>query len=627
MRLARAACRLGAAAACTRCHLARLGTPSAAPGGLRHRCCAPCPAAPAHCHPQRPQQHPASAPRGLLPPGPRPRSSTCRCSSRASSSPSVLSAAAAPSPSPAPSAAAAAAPPAAPNAMAPGPASPARDESASPPLPPPLSLAADAPPSTSAPTASAPAAADRYTAALEAAAAAGAPWSWPWGPLAAPSSSSPSSSPPLQPLPLPPGPPPLRRPLLLVSDLDDTLIAGWGWGEAARPELRPACDAASAALVAALDHWRGRGRGQPGGGTGAGNGDGQAFPCGLAVNTGRTLPLFLRVLRERGPGVVPVPDVLCAGVGSRVYLRRPAGGPADEPSGWEEHAGWAAAVAAEWDVGAVWRGVEAARRQLGEDCLQLRDPSECDALKATLAAPAPCLPPLLGLLEGALGGEGVRYRLVIGPTDPAGWAYVDVLPARAGKAAAAAFVATHVFGAGGGGRPGLEDMVVAGDAPNDLDMLLGAGGGGGGRGGEGVAGGAAIAVANCSPTIKQAVALLSNGGRERWPGLGRSGGGSGGAGADGDGGGPPPLAAPRGGCVGAAVAVELGPGVVAGVVAALGAGRGTAGPGSEVGGAGPAGGPTGLELLPPPTPGLRLHLASRPGAAGVMEGLRALGFC
>ncbi len=140
------------------------------------------------------------------------------------------------------------------------------------------------------------------------------------------------------------------------------------------------------------------------------------------------------------------------------------------------------------------------------------------------------------------------------------------------------------------------------------------------------------------------------------PAVGHSAGG----GQPGGGGGGDSGAGPVPGCEvnGAVVATELGEEVAAQVMAVLGAGRGAAGgrrqqqhqqqepPGAGPGARAPAakgqeapgrrgGSGAALEgdcgtahslLLRGVSPGLRLHLASRPAAAGVLEGLEALGF-
>ncbi len=71
-------------------------------------------------------------------------------------------------------------------------------------------------------------------------------------------------------------PPALLRPLLLISDLDDTLIGGTPLlDEAERRGAAAECDARSAALKATFAHWRRL--------AAAGCGP----PCRLAINTGR----------------------------------------------------------------------------------------------------------------------------------------------------------------------------------------------------------------------------------------------------------------------------------------------------------------------------------------------------
>ncbi|GLC45810.1 hypothetical protein PLESTM_001782500 [Pleodorina starrii] len=460
-------------------------------------------------------------------------------------------------------------------------------------------------------------------------------------------------------------PPALLRPLLLISDLDDTLIGGASRednnqendssgipsnseaqqeGEASSAA---ACDARSRALKAALAHWRELGASARG------------PQCRLAINTGRTLPLFLAALEERGE-VIPEPDVLVCGVGTRVYLREAAGGPMGSASGWREDVSWAEHISAEWSIGEVTAALRAAMDQLGPDCVSWRNPAENDELKLTVCVSLGALPSLVERMDNRLRTAGLRYRVVIGPTDdPPGWAYMDVLPARAGKNAAAHRVVS-LLGCEAGAA------VVAGDAPNDLDMLAGAHH-------------HSIVVSNCHPSVRSfalEAASRHHQHQHQQQGQGQQGqrqrlqGGTtaipqaDGQAADSEGEGQRDcddgdnrndrglagdwravggwderaVAAAAAGCGGAAVAAELGP-VMRHVLAALmrgqevaaeeeGAGARWRGEGDGCGRLGPvelaaaAVGPGG-EVL---SPSLRVHLASLPAAGGVMEGLHAFGF-
>ncbi|PNH06029.1 hypothetical protein TSOC_007637 [Tetrabaena socialis] len=397
--------------------------------------------------------------------------------------------------------------------------------------------------------------------------------------------------------------PRLLRPLLLISDLDDTLVGGEGEGDDASQ-----CDAHSRELAAALARWRNSAAASRAEGASSGAPD-----CRLAINTGRTLPLFLRAVAERGAEVIPEADVLVAGVGTRIYVRRQEAGPMGSASGWEEHLEWSAAMSRDWDIEAVRSAVEDAMQHLGPDSMAWRNQEENDGLKLTVVAAVQALPDLVGFLDARLRAAEVRYRIVVGPT--LGWAYLDFLPGCAGKNAAAHYV-RRLLGSDAAA------VVVSGDAPNDLDMLAGAS--------------QAIVVANCHESVRHFAVMAVQWQDEQQPRTPPAGA---------------PLSCEGAACCGAAVAVELGPAaeqVVAVLTAAAieacdgdscGAGasvfRGVYrwGVGVDIGGlAGTTGVPSGEGRVDsgggaePPTPLRRVHLASRPSAAGVLEGLSAFGF-
>ncbi|KXZ41041.1 hypothetical protein GPECTOR_912g170 [Gonium pectorale] len=423
--------------------------------------------------------------------------------------------------------------------------------------------------------------------------------------------------------------PPLLRPLLLVSDLDDTLIGG------------------ERVTGARHDH--------PGGGGNGGAGTAASWLSSRA----ETLPLFLEAVAARG-GVIPEPDALVCGVGTRIYLRAREGGPMGSAAGWAEHAAWAEHVSQEWSLEAVTEALEEAMRELGPGSLQWRDPDENEGLKLTVAVALGALPAGVAALDQRLRSARVRYRTVIGPTDdPPGWAYMDVLPARAGKNAAAHAVAALLLPP----PPGVEGQKEGEEREEGPDA----------RG----AAHHSIAVSNCHPAVRSfALAALErqrarreaeeeeeeeadsemrgaglDDGREQEEGEeGKRGAvdravqeqaeaGSGAAARVGEGElqrARPLLEARPGagvacGCGGAAVAPELGP-VMGAVLRVLrGEGPGGEGPGGDRGGGGSGdGAATGLHaelwLAEPWSPRLRVHLASLPAAGGVMEGLRAFGF-
>lgn len=127
---------------------------------------------------------------------------------------------------------------------------------------------------------------------------------------------------------------PPALPLLLVSDLDGTLVGDDGAARAF---------ASYWALTAAPSGSR------------------------LVFSTGRALSSFEALAAEQGAELLPVPDALICAVGTRVYRRG--------EGAWVEDAAWTAQLDAEWDLAAMreitygaWRsagaagGAEASRR-------------------------------------------------------------------------------------------------------------------------------------------------------------------------------------------------------------------------------------------------------------------------
>ncbi|EFJ45705.1 hypothetical protein VOLCADRAFT_93844 [Volvox carteri f. nagariensis] len=106
------------------------------------------------------------------------------------------------------------------------------------------------------------------------------------------------------------------RPVLVVSDLDGTMVGD---------------DSATAAFKS---WWE----------------DAGVLRGGVLVyNTGRSLDSFLELLRSKS-SVMATPDALILAVGTCVYLRNPAGGPPDQPSGWKEDRDWSATLDERWNL-------------------------------------------------------------------------------------------------------------------------------------------------------------------------------------------------------------------------------------------------------------------------------------
>jgi sucrose-6F-phosphate phosphohydrolase len=218
-----------------------------------------------------------------------------------------------------------------------------------------------------------------------------------------------------------------RPPVLLVTDLDDSLIGD---------------DEATAAFTA---WWRAVG--VPAGGR-------------LVYNTGRALDLFEALLAEKR-GVLAEPDMLISSVGTKIYTkiytRRGAG--------WREDEAYAAALGRGWDLEAVREAAYAALAAVGRDAMHFRPPSEMNEHKVTCGVRGDVLDRVRAAVGGALDAAGVAHRLIVSGAGE--WHYIDVVPARAGKAQALEYARAALgFDAAA--------TVACGDSGNDVDMLQGA---------------------------------------------------------------------------------------------------------------------------------------------------------
>jgi HAD superfamily hydrolase (TIGR01484 family) len=238
---------------------------------------------------------------------------------------------------------------------------------------------------------------------------------------------------------------PLRRRLLLSSDYDDTLF-----GSRSDPRHTDASEA-FARVFPRLRH--------PSCGS----------PARLAINTGRTLSLFAAHpdAEQRLNALGLEPDVLIAGVGTRVYWKR--------QGAWVEDTAWTAAVGEGWTPHLARSAVEralAASAALREARFQREEELHDHKLTVSFegddeAAAKLCAE--ITKLFAEVGASREPPRLVTGPCGGGGGSrgrrrYIDVLPAPAGKGNAMLFVAQAL---------GYEkhEVATAGDSHNDLCML------------------------------------------------------------------------------------------------------------------------------------------------------------
>ena len=189
---------------------------------------------------------------------------------------------------------------------------------------------------------------------------------------------------------------------LLVSDIDHTLTGDAGGA------------ARLAAWRRAAPHWR------------------MAFATGRSISEAR----FVAARWD-----LPEPDAIAASVGTEIYL--PA------PGGWRLDEGFAAHIAEEWDRAALLRALRRVPGLAPQDAIEFR------RFKLSYTGPAAAAEAARRILAAAR----LRARVV-----HSHGRLIDVLPIRAGKAAAMRRIADRL------GAP-ARAVLAAGDSGNDLDML------------------------------------------------------------------------------------------------------------------------------------------------------------
>ena len=167
-----------------------------------------------------------------------------------------------------------------------------------------------------------------------------------------------------------------------------------------------------------------------------------------AVATGRSLHAALDVLEHAG---APLPPVMIVAVGSEIYLRDPTG------PGYVLDRDWADHIAEGWDrerTDAIAIGTPGLRRQ---PTLEQRTWKLSYFIGSDLDAEA--AEACVRKLRERLAEAGLAANVVHSHGD-----YVDVLPPRANKGLAVAFLARKL---------GISDhaVFVSGDSGNDIDML------------------------------------------------------------------------------------------------------------------------------------------------------------
>ncbi|KAL4457961.1 hypothetical protein ABPG75_012826 [Micractinium tetrahymenae] len=242
-----------------------------------------------------------------------------------------------------------------------------------------------------------------------------------------------------------------RPPMMLVSDLDGTMV---GEGEEA--------DACTREFAT---YWE----------------ENAALAGGVLVyNTGRSLGQFQGLLEYKA-GALPVPDVLITAVGTKIWRLDCEGGTRGTASGtaWQEDHQWARTLDEGWNLGQIRECVQQVLDRRSDAAFWLDNGTEhphrvCISTRADVTAT------VMAELERGVAGSGLQCKVIVSGTGD--WRYVDVTAARAGKLAALEYV-RQLYGVH------HSRCVAAGDSGNDTLML-------GGRN-------LAIVVGNAQPELVQ----------------------------------------------------------------------------------------------------------------------------
>lgn len=242
-----------------------------------------------------------------------------------------------------------------------------------------------------------------------------------------------------------------KPPMMLVSDLDGTMV---GEGEEA--------DATTREFAA---YWE----------------ENAALSGGVLVyNTGRSLGQFQGLLEYKA-GALPVPDVLITAVGTKIWRLDVQGGTRGTATGtvWQEDHQWARTLDEGWDLGAIRQITQSVVDKRPDAAAWLDNGSE-HPHRVCISARADVTPAMVADLEHGARLRGLQVKVIVSGTGD--WRYVDVTSFRAGKLAALEYV-RQLYGVH------HSRCVAAGDSGNDTLML-------GGRN-------LAIVVGNAQPELVQ----------------------------------------------------------------------------------------------------------------------------
>ena len=174
----------------------------------------------------------------------------------------------------------------------------------------------------------------------------------------------------------------------------------------------------------------------------------------VVLATGRDLSLTLAAVDELLSAGLPRPGALICSVGSEIFVGE----------GWQSDEQWASHITQGWDGDAVRAALA------GFPGLEPQPAAAHRRFKASYFLPSTgeagghatvTEHDLVASVAGTLADAGLSATLI-----PSAGRFLDVLPERASKGAAVAWLLDRT-------ATGADDVIVAGDSGNDREMLLG----------------------------------------------------------------------------------------------------------------------------------------------------------
>lgn len=224
-------------------------------------------------------------------------------------------------------------------------------------------------------------------------------------------------------------------PIMVVSDLDGTMVGETAWDDQATEHF--------------CRYW-----------------EGSAALCGskLVYNTGRSIGSFTRLYTDKA-GKLAMPDVIITAVGTKIFLNSDKDySRTGESAIWREDERWCKWLDEGWDLERVRQAAQDVVNHFhGNGCHWLDNGSEHQH-RIALSVRADLVDEAKRKMADRLAREGVKAQFITSGKD--GWRYLDVVASRAGKQQALEYV-RMLFGIA------RERTVSCGDSGNDILMLEG----------------------------------------------------------------------------------------------------------------------------------------------------------